>query len=150
MKVIENEQLVFVDCDDTLVMWVPCNKEFKTVIITDPYDGQKLKLKAHAGHIKVLKDRKARGAFVVVWSAGGYKWANAVVEALGLQDYVDLIASKPFMYIDDKDAEHIMGEHLDLGPNSKYGTSSPLTENDLKNEFKLNVIDNTNNLKETN
>lgn len=122
--VVENEQLVMVDCDDTLVMWETSNPNFKTVKIVDPYDGKLLKLKVHAGHVKVLKDRKARGSFVIVWSAGGYKWAKAVVEALGLTSYVDLICSKPLMYIDDKKAEDILGEHLYLGPNSKYGTTN--------------------------
>lgn len=132
MKVIENEQLVYCDVDDTLVMWQDCNPDFKEVKVIDPYDGKEVTLRAHAGHIKVLKDRKSRGAYVTVWSAGGYKWAKAVVDALELTDYVDVVSSKPFMYIDDKIAEDIMGEHLDLGPKSKYG-----------------LINKTHNLKET-
>lgn len=122
MKIITNEQLVMVDCDDTLVMWQDCNPEFKPVDIIDPYDGKTVTLKIHAGHLKVLKDRKKRGSFIVVWSAGGYRWAEAVVKALKIEDYVDLIASKPFMYIDDREAADILGEHLYLGHNNKYGT----------------------------
>ena len=121
MKVIENEQLIMIDVDDTLVMWGSENIDYKRVLVEDPYDNKTVELRAHAGHIKVLKDRKARGAFIVVWSAGGYKWAEAVVKALQLESYVDIIASKPFMYIDDKLAEDILGERLYLGANSKYG-----------------------------
>lgn len=121
MKVVKNEQLVMVDCDDTLVMWGSENIDYKRVYITDPYDNKTVELRAHAGHIKVLKDRKARGAHVTVWSAGGYKWAEAVVRALNLEEYVDVVSSKPFMYIDDREAADILGERLYLGPNSKYG-----------------------------
>lgn len=122
MKVIKNEQLVMIDCDDTLVMWGSENQDYRIVNITDPYDGKPVTLRAHAGHIKVLKDRKARGSFIVVWSAGGYMWAEAVVKALGLEEYVDIVSSKPFMYIDDREAADILGERLYLGKDSKYGT----------------------------
>lgn len=123
MKVIESEQLIYIDCDDTLVVWGnEHNPEFKEVEIVDPYDGQKVLLSAHAGHIKVLKDRKKRGSHITVWSASGYQWALAVVAALGLENYVDVVSSKPFMYIDDLEAKEILGERLYLGKNSSYGT----------------------------
>jgi hypothetical protein len=122
MRVIENEQLAMIDCDDTLIMWGSKNKKHPFVTIIDPYDGKKAKVRKHLGHIKVLKDRKVRGAFIVVWSAGGYKWAEAVVKALKLENFVDIIASKPIMYVDDKEAVEILGERLYLGADSKYGT----------------------------
>lgn len=121
MKVIENEQIIKIDCDDTLVIWGSTNPAFEEVIVIDPYDGKKLSLHAHAGHIKILKDRKRRGAYIVVWSAGGYRWAEAVVKALGLEEFVDEVSSKPFMYIDDLQAAEILGERLYLGLDSKYG-----------------------------
>lgn len=122
MKVISQESTVFVDCDDTLVMWgVKARKGEKLVAVTNPHDGSQSYLAAHLGHIKVLKDRKARGSYVVVWSAGGYAWANSVVKALGLEPYVDLVMTKPHMYIDDKKAEEFMGEHLYIPYESGYG-----------------------------
>ena len=124
MTVIENEQLIYIDCDDTLVMWGSDNEDHQYVNIVDPYDGKNVRLRAHVGHIKVLKDRKARGAYITVWSASGYKWAKAIVEALCLQDYVDVVSSKPFMYIDDLQANDILGERLYLGKDSKYGTTN--------------------------
>ena len=70
----------------------------------------------------MLKDRKARGATIHVWSANGYQWALAVVRALELEAYVDFVQSKPTMYVDDLQASEILGERLYLGKDSAYGT----------------------------
>ncbi len=121
-KVVRTESTVFVDCDDTLIMW---NTELAAgkalVSVMNPHDGTYSHLVPHLGHIKVLKDRKARGSFIVVWSSGGFAWAEQVVKALGLQESVDLIMTKPHMYIDDKPCTAWMGEHLNLPFNSGYG-----------------------------
>lgn len=122
MKVIKSEMNIYVDVDDTLVIWGKPAPDERVIAIKDPYDGTEHYLRPHAGHIKVLKDRKARGAVVHVWSASGYKWAEAVVCALGLQEYVDYVQSKPVLYIDDLEAHEILGERLYLGKNSAYGT----------------------------
>jgi len=122
MRTIKKESTVWVDCDDTLIMWgKEPHMKHKHIAITNPYDGQIDHLMPHKGHIKVLKDRKARGSFIVVWSAGGYKWAEAVVKALNLEKYVDLCMTKPHMYIDDKEAKDIMGERLYIPFGNGYG-----------------------------
>ncbi len=121
MKVINQESTIFFDVDDTLVMWGKAKKHEKVVHITCPYGSQQETLRPHKGHIKVLKDRSKRGSFIIVWSAGGYQWANAVVKALGLEDYVNLIMSKPQMYVDDKKAKDIMGERLYIPYGDEYG-----------------------------
>lgn len=119
MKVIENESIIFFDCDDTLVMWGldPINPAY----VINPYYGESERLAPHKGHIKVLKERKARGSTIVVWSAGGYKWAEAVVKALNLEEYVDLCMTKPHAYVDDKTAAEIMGERIYLPYSGGYG-----------------------------
>lgn len=123
MNTITNEQVIFVDVDDTLIVWGKVKKGQKTISIINPYSNNEENfVRPHLGHIRVLKDRKARGAYIVVWSAGGHKWAEAVVKALGLTDHVNLIMSKPIMYIDDKKADEILGERLYLGIDSTYGT----------------------------
>ncbi len=123
MKVINIESTIFIDVDDTLVMW----KEAETAKADDmikvqcPHYNTNQFLVPHKGHIKILKDRKARGSFIVVWSAGGFAWAEAVVKALGLEQYVDLVMTKPHAYIDDKQAEEIMGERIYLPYGNGYG-----------------------------
>lgn len=57
---------------------------------------------AHPGHVDILKDFYARGHHVVVWSAGGSDWAEAVVRALELTEWVTLVAPKPTWMIDDR------------------------------------------------
>jgi FMN phosphatase YigB (HAD superfamily) len=121
MKIVGQESTVFCDVDDTLVMWKKAKKGQKAVAVTSPHDGQQTYLLPHYGHIKVLKDRKARGSCIVVWSSGGYAWAAAVVKALGLQDYVDFCMTKPHLYMDDKTAKEIMGERLYIPYGDGYG-----------------------------
>lgn len=122
MQIIKNENNIYFDVDETLVLWGKIKKGEKCIAITDPYDGTQRYLRPHVGHIKVLRDRKARGATIHVWSANGWQWAKAVVSALGLQDHVDFVLSKPIMYVDDLEAHEILGERLYLGKDSAYGT----------------------------
>ena len=121
MQIVKSEQLVCFDVDDSLILHRKAKKKDKVVCFTDPYDGSQHYVVVHEPHIKVLKDRKARGATVVVWSQSGWAWAESVVRALGISQYVDLIASKPILVVDDKPVEQWMGERLYLDPDSKYG-----------------------------
>ena len=105
------EHVVCYDCDDTLVMW---HKDVNDVYVKDPYDNAEVLLKRHEKHIKLLKDHKARGYYVCVWSAGGYMWAKAVVKALELENYVDHIMAKPLTIVDDLPVEAWMGKRVYL------------------------------------
>lgn len=62
----------------------------------------------HDNHIEKIKEFKARGHNVIVWSAGGSGWAQMVVYALELSPYVDLVLSKPYWYFDDLDVKEWM------------------------------------------
>ena len=121
MKVIQSEQLLCVDVDDTLIMHKKAKKNDKVVCFTDPYDGSQHYVVVHKAHVKILRDRKRRGATIVVWSQSGYQWAKAVVEALELQKYVDYVASKPVAIMDDKPASDWLAERIYLNPDSLYG-----------------------------
>jgi len=121
MKTITTESTIFFDVDQTLVLWGKIKKKHKVVAITCPHSGEQYYLRPHKGHIKILKDRKSRGSFITVWSAGGFAWAEAVVKALDLTQHVDLIMSKPHAYVDDKKAEEFMGERIYLGIDDSYG-----------------------------
>lgn len=117
MIVIPCTQPTFFDVDDTLVMWNSTPEELETrgvdftcpgSLVTIDEDGEqgfapewKTRLLPHRKHIEQLKKHKLRGHTVVVWSAGGYDWAAAVVKALGLETFVDLVISKPTWAYDD-------------------------------------------------
>lgn len=113
---IENDLIVVCDVDDTILMWnnvkwwEPDNDLLE---ITDPTDSSTVWLKPHKAHINLLKKYKAQGYTIIVWSAGGYRWARAAVNALGLDKIVDYRMSKPLKYIDDlKGPEGILGSRV--------------------------------------
>lgn len=114
MKVIESEQIVYSDVDDTLVLWsdnfyLPGEGKIELV---DPYDQSLIYLTPHIRHVKLLQDYNARGYTVIVWSAAGYRWAEVVVKALNLEPYVDYCQSKPLKFMDDLQAKDILGDRV--------------------------------------
>lgn len=119
MNRIEGEQNIFIDVDDTLILHKKCKKGDTVVAVTDPYDGQQHYFAVHKAHVKVLKDRKQRGAVIFVWSQNGWEWAEAVVRALNLKEHVNFVLSKPVMHIDDLPCQEWMGPRLYLSPSKK-------------------------------
>lgn len=116
MLVVENECVVCIDCDDTLVMW---SDQFSqphegATLFIDPYDNSYNFLKINEKHVALLKKYKGRGYHIKVWSAAGYRWAEAVVRTLGIVDYVDTVETKPLKYVDDLTAEFILGTRVYL------------------------------------
>lgn len=122
MWVVENEEVFPSDVDGTLVVWdetYDCPKH-EMVPCIDPYDGSTVWLKPHKPHIRLLKEKKARGAFIIVWSKGGGRWAKVVIKALGLEHYVDLCCAKNSSYLDDVPVEEWMKERIYLPPTSQW------------------------------
>lgn len=130
MITIKSNNILWVDVDETLVFWgAPEHPTDEVIKVADPYlDGERISLVKHTRNIDLLKRNKAQGRYIVVWSAGGTLHAEAVVKALKLESYVDLVISKPFQYVDDIDMkdwgckrvylhkefrEHYKGEDID-------------------------------------
>jgi phosphoserine phosphatase len=101
MQVINTDNTVFFDVDDTLVMWSESDIYKTRIEIKDPYSEGTEHLYVNDSHVKMLKRMKNRGKTIVVWSHGGYLWAQAVVEALELTEFVDLAMTKMEDYVDD-------------------------------------------------
>ena len=118
MQYIDKDQVVMFDVDGTLVQEIAATFENymqdDSILIIDPYTKQKLLHTHMLKNIELMKKWKARGRFVIVWSAGGHAWAKAVIEALQLQQYVDLIIEKPIAYVDDLTANEFMGTRVFL------------------------------------
>jgi len=124
MQEIKSEQIICVDIDSTLLLWDAPMLGASYVKFSDPYDGEQKWVAAHLAHIKILKDRKARGATILVWSQSGHAWAKAAIEALKLEPWVDFVASKPIAIIDDLPASEWLQERIYLSPTSQYGKSA--------------------------
>lgn len=110
MLVIKNENSIFFDCDDTLVMWDNKykNEDESNALPFLCYEMTYM-LVPHWEQIKFLKECKAEGRSVIVWSAGGWEWSQEVVRVLKLENYVDAIMSKPCNYVDDLHCTEWMG-----------------------------------------
>jgi hydroxymethylpyrimidine pyrophosphatase-like HAD family hydrolase len=120
MKIVEGFDFTYFDCDDTLVMWdttlIDQNLD-KCITFENPSDKNlKWLLLPNENTIQALKQAKAAGSTIVVWSAGGWDWALEVVTRLELKDYVDLVISKPMRYYDDIPSSQFMGRRYDLKP----------------------------------
>lgn len=125
MQVYDGEMVVTFDVDDTLVMW-PENDRFRinqassaqpsegSIEIPAGYGTGVFHLVPHTKHIELLKNMKARGHVVVVWSAAGVKHAESVVKTLKLEPYVDVVMTKPCKYVDDLKVESWFGPRIYL------------------------------------
>lgn len=92
MIVLRSDKVLYCDVDDTLIMWAPTGASYTP----------------HQAHIDMIKKFKTRGQKVVVWSAGGYEWAEKIVKELGLETYVDMVLCKPAWWADDLTAEEVL------------------------------------------
>ena len=96
------------DCDETLVLWSSLKPLEERIHIEA---GEiSAYVWPHKKHIEQLKKHKARDHRIIVWSAGGYAWAEAVVKALELDSYVDVVMTKFQWYYDDLKSEEFMPE----------------------------------------
>lgn len=120
MQIVANEQVVCFDIDETLILWGKLKRKHKVVAVSCPYSNRQEYLRVHEPHVKIFRDRLARGATILCWSANGYRWATAVLKALGLEHAQVIVMSKPCAYVDDKVCTDWMGEHIYIDPDSTY------------------------------
>jgi len=118
MIVIECDNIVYVDVDDTLIAWTFDSNKKKVKITCD---GKTKFYNPIQTNIDYLKEHRYRGHRVILWSHGGWKWAKAVAKALKLEEYVDVVASKPRWIIDDLEPSEWM-------PNASFGNQDPARE----------------------
>jgi FMN phosphatase YigB (HAD superfamily) len=106
MIVLPEKPTVFCDVDETLVIWNESHVPKDQLEYFHLLKGEKFWI--HMIHRKLLKEFKARGHNVVVWSAGGSDWAKLIVEKIHLTNVVDLVVSKPDWFIDDLSGKDIL------------------------------------------
>lgn len=121
MNIIASEQILPVDIDGTLIVWGKLKKGQKAINFTCPYTLQQMTVRVHEPNLAIVKERLARGATVLAWSASGYKKACAVIKALGIDSPNLYVLSKPVGYLDDIDCSEWMGKRIFLEPDCGYG-----------------------------
>lgn len=108
MRINTNESRVVIDVDGTLICRFDSEQHaLGQSILMNYYGNPEIKVPMNE-NINLLKAQKARGYEVIVHSANGFAWAKEVVEKLGLQEYVDEVATKPLKYMDDLPADEWM------------------------------------------
>lgn len=115
MKVIEFENLLMVDVDETLITKIdPSGRNGG--FFTLQY-GETLQFfdKCTENIALLIHHKKTRGYGIIVWSANGKEWAEKVVKHLEIDKYVDYIMTKPNKYLDDKPVETWMNSQIYLG-----------------------------------
>jgi len=99
MTKIPGERTLFVDCDDTLVMWDLSKYPDLPRIQLDCYGP--VTLIPNQKNINLVKKFSKLGYTIVVWSQTGVDWAETVAKAVGIEEFVDVCISKPTYYLDD-------------------------------------------------
>ncbi|WP_031386503.1 hypothetical protein [Desulfonatronum thiodismutans] len=77
--------VIAVDVDGTLFRPVPGQRE----------------MEANADLITWIRERKAEGFTIMIWSLRGQEYAQDAVDLAGIGDVVDLVLSKPGYVVDD-------------------------------------------------
>lgn len=121
--VINKKDVALIDVDGTLIKWVepvkyhmPYYDGGQTINISVPsvqptathildFYGTPKYVEEIKVHTEFLKSLKARGYYIRVHSGNGAEWAAQVVKALGLEQYVDSVETKPSKIVDDKPME---------------------------------------------
>jgi hypothetical protein len=129
---ITNNLVVAFDIDDTLLMYNETGKpQENSIEIMHPLNGHYEYPIPHYAHIKLLKNYKAQGYHIIVWSAQGYEWVLASIKALNIEDYVDLKMSKLIKYVDDlKGPEGILGSRVYIPLEQVNKVIEPAVPND--------------------
>jgi len=129
--VLWNDQAVFVDCDDTMILW-SYPEGIDTRHLThakDVHGNDTLVFLNHQRHIDFVKRLYRQGVMVIVWSAAGTRWADHTADILGLDGFVTVTMCKPKFMLDDLSADKFMPKNTFLDP------FNPMKDKDEDNRF---------------
>jgi len=107
MKVVKGRYTLFCDVDDTLVLY-RAPEDYTGTKVTIKFENNlyggfssESTLAVNQAAIDELKQHKKKGAIIIVWSQGGWDWAQSVVKALKIEKIVDYVVEKPSVVFDD-------------------------------------------------
>lgn len=103
MKINKNPRIWEFDVDDTIVLWDQSKYPDRAPIeIPSARKGHTALVIPHRKTVNLLVKLSKVGWYIRVHTGSGYKWGVKVIRALGLQDFVDEVSSKPLGRTDDK------------------------------------------------
>lgn len=108
---LNNEKVLMVDVDHTLIVWELSDYPDLERLTVD-FNGYRTELGIHKKNVNLLKKFAKLGYSVVVWSRSGASWASCISKALKIEDYVTACMSKPLFYLDDQDCKKWMGSRI--------------------------------------
>jgi predicted phosphatase len=112
VKVIKSDKILPFDVDLTLIKPPTPGRHDDLILM---YGGRECRFSRIQAHIDLMIHHKVdRGFTIIVWSANGHMWAEKVVKALGLEQYVDYVLTKPLEYVDDKNVGEWMSSRIYL------------------------------------
>lgn len=124
MNVIKNENIIFFDVDDTLLLFneelMPRKGKRNRVMIRNPYSKCLVSAVKHDANIALLREKLSRGYHVVIWSLSGYAWAESAARALNLEHENLIIMNKPMAYVDDLQIEEWLPKRIYLDAKVRY------------------------------
>lgn len=124
MQIITSELIRPFDIDGTLILHRSAAEMsahlYELVEVFDEVTEKYLVLGVNTNMVRLLKEEKLRGGTVIAWSRGGYQWAANVIRALDLEQFVDIIMSKPLVYFDDMQVESWLKDRVFIGPYENY------------------------------
>jgi hypothetical protein len=118
MKVLKREHIRPFDVDGCLI--VDTAQGEYNVNVFDAVTKQYIKVGVNTNMVRLLKEERQRGSYIVVWSRSGWEWAANVIKALYLESCVDRVMSKPIVYFDDTPVEEWLKDRVFIGPEVKY------------------------------
>lgn len=105
MKTLDKHNVVCFDVDGTLVdsiLFGAMPKGDEDMIdISSPFSRTSLAFIVKTPIVNKVKQHHLQGHYVIVWSQAGHEWAETVIKALGLEESVDLLMTKPKWAYDD-------------------------------------------------
>jgi hypothetical protein len=119
MITIKSENVKPFDVDGTLIC-APEDSTYQLDVLDPIFPGQLLRVGVNRAMVRLLREEASRGAYIIVWSRGGYAWASEIVRALDLKKEVSLVLSKPLVYFDDCDVQDWLKDRVFIRPDIKY------------------------------
>ena len=133
MYKVPNGPTAYFDVDDTIVQWSDDGVNRLEDYVTIECRGRVGKYLINRHNLEHLIKLSNRGHGIILWSAGGSDWAEAVAKALKIEKYVDVVAPKPTYYIDDvKDPARILGKYAFYDIDGKRHGYAPKEDNEEK------------------